>query len=70
MIKAGMMIEGRGTYQYHALKGSGNAACSSYLYVRATGDAHKIKLSNRCRSRACQKLFAEADRIAVQECDR
>ncbi|QOD01558.1 hypothetical protein IYR97_23860 (plasmid) [Pseudomonas fulva] len=60
-IFAGLVSEGTSNLKYHALRQDGTAACSSYLMVEREGDAHLIKQDHRCRSKACAKLFREAD---------
>lgn len=61
-IKAGMLGDGLSKLVFHALRPDGSAACSSYLHVRYRGEfAREIGAQRRCKSRACQKLFALAD---------
>ncbi len=60
-ILAGIVTEGRSNLQFHALRDDDTAACSSYICVRRSGFASEISKSARCKSRACQKRFAEAD---------
>lgn len=55
------LTEGRSHLQYHAERPDGTAACSSYLNVSRDKPAATIDKQLRCKSRACQKLFAEAD---------
>lgn len=64
-IYAGLVTEGTSTLKYHALRQDGTAACSSYLMVRREGEAHSIHKDHRCRTKACAKLFREADHAAM-----
>lgn len=60
-IFAGMISEGTSNLKYHALRPDGAAACSSSLLVYRQGAAARIEEALRCRAKACQKLFLEAD---------
>ncbi len=60
-IFAGLVSEGTSTLKYHALRVDDTAACSSYLLVRREGEAHLIEKDHRCHTKACAKLFREAD---------
>lgn len=60
-VKAAMLDAGTSNLKFHALTAAGGAACSSDLFVVWNGDwAKDIPASCQCKSRPCQKLFAEA----------
>lgn len=64
-VRAGLVTQGTSTLKYHALRPDDTAACSSHLPVEPAGPASKIESNHRCRSRACAKLFKEADLKAI-----
>jgi hypothetical protein len=62
-IKAAMLDAGLSNLVFHALRENGNSACSSGLLVVWNGElAKNIHVKLRCKSKACQKLFAQADK--------
>lgn len=63
-ILAGIVSEGASALKFHALRNDETAACSSYLVVSRYAPAHTISMSSRCKSKACQKLFSQADAVA------
>lgn len=62
MIYSCAVSEGLSKLKVHAMRPDGTAACSNYLLVVRGAQAYTIPTPIRCTSRACQKLFAEADR--------
>lgn len=71
VIAAGILGEGTSNLVFHALRDDGLAACSSYLLVyRAGKAAAEIPPDSRCKSKACQKRFADADAARRQTVGR
>ncbi|MGO4801155.1 hypothetical protein ACEN2T_17895 [Pseudomonas sp. W22_MBD1_FP4] len=64
-IRSGIVKFGTNTLSYHALRRGGPddgcAACNRNLPVEPDMEAHQVPSDMRCKTKACQKLFAEAD---------